>query len=74
MKKWPHYAGDGRAPRDVFLNGKKLKGVLCADENRGVVKVVQYPIRLDKYRKRVLSKILRGSVRVEFKQMMESKK
>lgn len=67
IKKWQHYGGDGLPPRNVFLNGKRLDHVLCADECRGVVRVAGFPFRLDKHKKRILFKTLRGTVRVEVK-------
>lgn len=67
MKKWPHYAGDGQPRRDVFLNDKKIEHVLAADDVSGIVKVAVWPIRVDKRKKQIRSKILRGTVRVEIK-------
>lgn len=58
---------DQRTRRDVFVNGKKIDGVMYADTKRGIVRVVRRPIRLDKHMKRVLTKTLRGHVEVVFK-------
>ena len=57
-----HTPHDGRGNRDVFLNGKKIDHVIFADERRGIVRAFRYPLRLDKYKKRVLSQTFRGSV------------
>ena len=62
--KYVHTYGDGRGARDVFLNGKKIEHVVYADEKRGIVRVTDYPIRLDKWRKKALWKTLRGRVEV----------
>lgn len=59
-----HTTHDGRAPRDVFVDGKKIKCVFFADTKRGIVRVFKYPLRLDKWRKRVLSETLHGVVKV----------
>ena len=59
-----HTAGDGRGPRDAYLNGKLIEHVLYADERKGVVRVAVWPYRLDKYRKRILVRTLHGTVKV----------
>lgn len=43
-----HFTGDGRGPRDVFLNGKLLHDVVFADTKRGIVSVVKRPLQVDK--------------------------
>lgn len=58
---------DLRAQRDVFVNGKKIDGVMYADTKRGIVRVVRRPIKIDKYHKRVLTRTVRGHVEVVFK-------
>lgn len=60
-----HTPGDGRGPREVFVNSKIVKGVIFADERRGIVRAIYQPIRLDKYKKRLLSYVIRGEVRVK---------
>lgn len=40
-----HYAGDGRGPRDVFVNGNRIGHVVYADETKGIVKFTPYPVR-----------------------------
>ena len=66
--KYVHTPYDGRGTnRDVLLNGNKIDRVLYADEKRGIVRVTHSPMRLDKWRKRILWKTLRGRVEVVFK-------
>ena len=62
-----HTAGDGRGPRDVFLNGKLIDRVMYADTRAGFVRVVGNPVKLDKWKKRVLTRTLRGVVEVRAK-------
>ena len=62
-----HTAGDGRGPRDVFLNGKLIDRVTYADTRAGIVRVVGNPLKLDKWKKRVLTRTLRGAVDVRAK-------
>ncbi len=62
-----HTIDDGRGNRDVFIDGKKIEHVMYADTKRGIVRVTHTPIKVDKYRKRVLTKTLRGRVEVAFK-------
>lgn len=59
-----HTAGDGRGNRDVFLDGVVLTDVLMADEQRGIVECCMQPVRVDKHRKRVLTRRLHGVVKV----------
>ena len=65
--KFVHSCDDGRGLRDVFVDGLKIDRVMYADTKRGIVRVTHSPIRLDKHRKRVLTKTLRGHVEVFFK-------
>lgn len=58
-----HTLDDGRGPRDVYLNGEKIEGVIYADTERGIVKQMDKPIRLDS-KKRLVSHVLRGEVKV----------
>ena len=62
-----HTADDGRGPRDVFLNGKFVDLVMYADTRAGIVRVVGNPVKLDKWKKRVLTRTLRGVVEVRAK-------
>lgn len=67
IKNHIHTPDDGRGPRDVFLNGKLIKHVFFADTKRGIVRIYKHPLRLDKWRKRVLSETMRGVVDVRAK-------
>lgn len=62
-----HTPKDGRGPRDVFVNGRLVEKVFYADTKRGIVRAYRSPLRLDKWRKRVLSETLRGIVEVRAK-------
>ena len=62
-----HTPKDGRGPRDVFVNGKLVEQVFFADTRRGIVRAYKRPLRLDKWRKRVLSETLHGLVEVRAK-------
>jgi hypothetical protein len=59
-----HTGGDGRRPRDVFLNGKRLERVVYADTRRGIVRVTDKPVKLHKHCKRIITRTLRGVVEV----------
>ena len=59
-----HTPTDGRGLRDVFVNGKLVMHVFFADTKHGVVRLYPHPFKLDKWRKRVLSKTLHGIVEV----------
>lgn len=62
-----HTPKDGRGPRDVFVNGKLVEQVFFADTRRGIVRAYKRPLRLDKWRKRLLSATLHGLVEVRAK-------
>lgn len=64
MREWIHTPNDGRGRRDVFLNGQLMQRVVYADVRRGLIRVVDDPIKLCRYRKRVISRTLRGVVSV----------
>jgi hypothetical protein len=61
-----HEVGDGLGLRRVYVNDKPIKNVLYADTLKGVVRCYREPLKLDKYRKRALTRTLHGNVRVEF--------
>lgn len=59
-----HFHGDGRGVRQVYLNGVPVNRVLYANTSRGKIRVTDNPLRMDKYRKRILSHTLYGKVEV----------
>lgn len=59
-----HTPDDGRGPRDVYLDGKPVRRVVYANTKKGKVRVYAEPIKLDKYRKRILTRTKRGRVEV----------
>lgn len=52
------------AGTEVFVNGKRMEEVFYADDRRGIVDCYRKPVRLDKYKKRILSKRYRGEVKI----------
>ena len=62
-----HTPDDGRGLRDVFVNGKLVMQVFYANTRTGVVKKYREPLKLNKWRKRVLTETLHGDVRVEMR-------
>lgn len=62
-----HTPHDGRATRDVFVDGKLVERAFFADTRRGIVCAFKHPLRLDRWRKRVLSETLHGVVEVREK-------
>lgn len=50
---------------NVYVDGILIKNVARVNRIRGVVEVVLQPIRLDKHRKKVMTKRVRGSIEVE---------
>lgn len=62
-----HTPDDGRGLRDIFVNGRKIDSAFYADTRRGIVRAYRDPIKLDKWRKRALTKTLHGVVEVRAK-------
>ena len=60
-----HTPHDGRGLRRVLVNGRALDGVFYADTKKGLARYYVKPLRLDKYKKRALSRTVRGRVQVE---------
>lgn len=65
-----HYPGDGRPLRRVYVNGKEARDCFFADLGKGYADVYRRDaaqrFMLDKHRKRILSKRLRGKVEIEY--------
>lgn len=59
-----HTPGDGRGLRKVYVDGVEIKSCFYVDTRRGIVDCHREPLRLDKHRKRILSKRVRGTVTV----------
>lgn len=60
-----HTPHDGRGPRDAFVNGKQVTGVVYADTLNGFVRCVDSPARLNKDRTDVLTHTIKGEVVVK---------
>jgi hypothetical protein len=59
-----HTPDDGRGTRRVLVNDKELSRVFFADTQRGIARYYRHPLKLDRWRKRVLSRTKRGRVEV----------
>lgn len=59
-----HTVDDGRGQRRVFVNGREIERVFFADTKRGIVDAYREPLKLDKRKKRLLTRRYRGAVRV----------
>lgn len=62
-----HKAGDGRPPRDVFVNGELIEHAIYADCARGIVNYAPMPLSIDRKKRRVVTRTLRGRVEVRNK-------
>lgn len=61
-----HTPSDGRGIRTALLDGKPLAQCVYANTRAGVVRVLRSPLKLDKHKKRLLMRTLRGCVEVVF--------
>lgn len=61
-----HTPGDGRGPRNVFVNGNKIGKVFYADTEKGLVKFYPQPVRVHRNGLEAYSRELRGTVTLEF--------
>lgn len=59
-----HTIDDGRGRRDVYLDGVMVRSCIYANERKGKVRVYAQPMRLHRWRKRVITRTLYGHVRV----------
>lgn len=60
-----HAWDDGRGLRDVFLNGAPADKCIFADTKKGKVVCYHPDLKLDKRKKRILTKTLYGKVEVK---------
>jgi hypothetical protein len=61
-----HHPGDGRGPRWVLCNGKRMERVVWADVRRGVARYHRYPQRLTKHTERFVARTRRGKITIEY--------
>lgn len=62
-----HTVGDGKGLRCAYVNGKAVPGLVhYANTKTGKVRYAPIPIKLDKHRKRVLTKTMRGFVEIVY--------
>jgi hypothetical protein len=64
FRPWIHTPTDGRGPRDVYLNGKKLDKVFYADIRHGMVRCHFDPMKVNKRRQMVRGFKRYGNVEV----------
>ena len=62
---WVH--GGEVLPCDVWLDGVLMTQVMAVHRKRGILRVGYYPVKLDKHKKRILFRTLRGEVRMALK-------
>lgn len=61
-----HHADDGRGHRKAFIDGREIPEAIYADTKRGYVVSAMLPLRVDKHKKRVLTKRTWGKVEIVF--------
>ena len=66
MAEHIHEVGDGRGLRHVYVNGKRVYCVVYANTKKGIVDYYPTPSKIHRREKRIISRRLRGDVRVEF--------
>lgn len=64
MRDHIHVRGDGRGPRQVYLNGKPIMQVVFADTRKGVVRFHDRPAKVHKHGKRFIERTRHGLVEV----------
>ena len=58
-------------PLNVYLDGKPINHVRAVHRRKGIVVVLDYPFRLDKYRKRLIDRRRYGRVEVDRKKAVK---
>ena len=63
-----HYIDDGKGLRYVYVNGNRIKCVLWANEEQGLVCFIPHRrlTKKDKGKGEIYTRLLRGNVTVEF--------
>ena len=63
-----HYVDDGKGLRYVYVNGNRIKCVLWANEEQGLVCFMPHRrlTKKDKRKGEIYTRLLRGAVKVEF--------
>ena len=63
-----HYVDDGKGLRYVYVNGNRIKCVLWANEEQGLVCFMPHRrlTKKDKRKGEIYTRLLRGVVKVEF--------
>lgn len=63
-----HSVNDGKGPRYVYVNGNRIKCVLWANEEQGLVcfRPHRRLTKRDKRKGEIYTRLLRGAVKVEF--------
>lgn len=59
-----HSALDGKGDRDIFVNGNRIKRVLWVNTKQGIVCFAPHPIRTNKRKGEIYTRLLRGNVEV----------
>ncbi|MEZ2773461.1 hypothetical protein ACBP83_06440 [Acinetobacter pseudolwoffii] len=64
-----HSLKDGKGFRHVYVNGNRIEGVRWANEEQGLVCFIPHRrlTKKDKRKGEIYTRLLRGNVRVEFK-------
>jgi hypothetical protein len=52
-------------PCRVYLDGKEVKNVVAVNRKKGVLRMYHFPIRVDKWGKKILQHTLYGRVTLE---------
>lgn len=61
-----HSASDGRGIRRAFINGIPIKNVKWANEEQGLICYMPLPVKINKRKGEIYTRLLRGTVRVEY--------
>lgn len=61
-----HSVNDGKGNRRVFVNGNLTNRVIWANEEQGLVCCYRYPLKINKRKGELYTRLLRGDVKVEF--------
>lgn len=69
-----HSANDGKGNRQVYVNGNPIKRVLWANEEQGLVCYFPYPLKINRRKANIYTRLLKGKVRVEMTDGMEGEK
>lgn len=69
-----HSAHDGKGIRHVFVNGYRIKNVHWANVEQGLVCYAPLPLKINRRKGEIYTRLLRGNVEVEYVSRVQNRR